>query len=390
MTLEREVEAMLAELRREVSDASCASARGVNDRGVPDSECKRLARAVPDQVARLLRTIDLLSLRTQALAQIELELFGWRDRREGYRSLDTPTVRSQWHQAVSGSARAETMKIVRHVIDDTKHLAQIQRLQAHECASALPSWQAKPQVRDGVLNTRDVSRGSLTFGVRSYPEATPIEIFVLVVRMWMQRTGKQRPLCWDMTGGSGTGHDVITTVFGGQMISTDIALDNGKTVYGDIREAGRLSHHRGRVGVLERGPEKTVKRPDLVFIHPPSRGWPACAWVYGRDTRAVAQDLGVLLERDLYVGALADAITASVGKLADGGLISVLVPEGVRLHQTVVHDPGIADALLERLAAICTLVEQHAVVDEQPVRQASLGTTRGPVEHLILAKKVTR
>lgn len=390
MSFAHEVESMVAEVRREIDDPPGLSPRRVNDRGVPDPEWKRLARAVPDQVAKLLRTIDLLSLRTQALEQIEQELFGWRDRREGYRSLDTATVRSAWHRALLGSARAETMRVVRHVIDDTKHLAQIQKLQSHECASVLPLWQAHPRVRDGVLYTRDVSRGTLTFGVRSYPEATPVEVFVLVVRMWMQRAGKRRPLCWDMTAGSGTGHDVITHVFGGLVISTDIALDNGNTVYGDIRDAGRLSHHGGCVLPMERGPEKFIKRPDLVFVHPPSRGWPACAWVYGRDTRAVSQDVGLLLERDAYGGALADAIKAAADYVAVGGLISVLVPEYLRIHQAVWPEHGMADVLLKQVAAACTLVERHAVVDEQPVKQASLGTTRGPIQHLILSKRVAR
>lgn len=385
-SLDPEVEAMVAEVRREIAAATAQQRVGANA-GEPDN-WKHLARALPPEVRRLVRTIDLLSLRVQALNHIERKVFGWEERRAGKRVLDTSAARIAWKRACSGERREATIRTVRYLIDDHKQLAQIQKLQDHQCALTLASWQEKPVVSQGTLHTRDVARGTPTFGVRSYPEATPIEVFVLVVQLWMERTGKSRPRVWDLTGGSGTGADVITTVFGGRVISTDIALDNGKTIYGSIRSVGRVSRHGGPVSILETGPDLVVTRPDITFIHPPSRGWPACCWIYGRDRGPLlAQDLGLLVERERYVEAISTAIRAAARRLASDGLVSVLVPEYFRLHQEVLDDPGAADAIVASVADICTVVDRHAVVDDEPVRQASLSRTRGPLEHLILAKK---
>lgn len=346
-------------------------------------------RALPTAVLTLLRTIDLTTLRMQALETIEAELFGWDARHDAGRALDNATVGSLWRRSLSAARRAETLRTIRRVVDQTKLVAQILKLQAHDCASALPDWQEEPEVQEGVLHVRDVHRGAATFGVRSYPEATPVEVVVYVVRRWIDTTHRAKPRCWDLTGGSGTVKDVVTTVFGGHVIGTDIALDNASTVYGDLRDAGRHSRHqRARKRFAgDQVPTGVIARPDLVFIHPPSRGWPACSWVYGRDVVATSRDLGLLLERDQYVRVVADAVRAGLAHMADGGLVSVLIPEYVRLHQQLTADFGTADLLLEKIADVSTLIERHAVVDDAPVRQASLGTSRGPLEHLILTRK---
>jgi hypothetical protein len=44
--------------------------------------------------------------------------------------------------------------------------------------------------------------------------------------------------------------------------------------------------------------------------------------------------------------------------------------------------------LLRNVNKNCTLIDRHRVVDELPVRQASLDYSRGPVEHLILGRRV--
>lgn len=392
MTVDPIVDALVRASEREFQDA-VTRVRDADSVIVEaaDGAWKQKAHALPAEVNKLLRTIDLPSLRVQALGAIEETLFGWQDRRNSRRALDIATVRAAWRRSLVGLQRSETLRVVRLAVDDAKHLAQIQKLQAHECASALPKWQEEPAVQHGVLHVRDVRRGTATFGVRSYPEATPVEVVVYTVRQWTSSTGKTKPRCWDLTAGSGTVFDVITTVFGGRVVGTDIAIDNAATIYGDLRDAGQHSRHRRAPKFFpgDEVPVDVIRRPDLVFVHPPSRGWPACAWIYGRDrVPSLTRDVGVLLERAQYVEVIADAARVALAQLADGGLMSVLVPEYVRCHQEISADPGTADALLAAIADVATLIERHTVVDDAPVRQASLGTTRGPVEHLILAKKL--
>lgn len=391
MSFDLQVQTILGAMDRDLADVRCNGDQLRRETENSEAIWKHQVHALPVEVARLLGSIDLCDLRIKALAQIEQELFGWNNRYEGNRALDTASVRATWRSALRENRRATIIPVVRHVIDDTKHVAQIQKLEFHEFAPALPPWQRYPRVQGGVLYTRDVTRGMPTFGVRSYPEATPVEVPVFVTRLWMKRTRRYQPACWDLTAGSGTVHDVVTAVFKGRVAGTDIALDNRTTVFGDIRDAGSHPRHARQMLRLPgyRAPKDVVSNPDLVFIHPPSRGWPACCWVYGREKeRARELDLGVLLERREYVQVIAHAVRTSMEHLAEGGLVSLVIPEYLRLHQEVVPDPGIADALLLQVQQECVLVARHAVVDEQPVKQTSLGTNRGPVSHLILAKKV--
>ena len=90
------------------------------------------------------------------------------------------------------------MKVVRLAVDDAKRIAQVQHLQEHAVPSSLPAWQREPRLVGGILHVRDVSRGTPTFGVRSYPEATPIEVVVYVAKLWMKSTGQQHPRTWDL------------------------------------------------------------------------------------------------------------------------------------------------------------------------------------------------
>jgi hypothetical protein len=388
---DQEDDSLIAEMEREFSSLSCHDSKDVEREDDYEAEWKYSVRTLPDDIAKLLNTIDLLSLRVEALNQIEHELFRWTDRKSKSRRLDAACVRMAWRSAVSGPQRSKTLRIVRHIVDDKKHVAQIQKLQAHECALALPSWQGNPQIKDGILYIRDVTRGTPTFGVRSYPEATPIEIPVLITNIWTRMTGRGRPNCWDVTAGSGTVYDVITTIYKGKVVGTDIAIANDITCYGDIRNIGHHPRHEHKPKLLpgDKGPKTVITRPDLVFIHPPSRGWPACYHIYGPDLEmACSQDIGVLMERKEYVAVIGEAILTAISRLAPGGLISVLIPEYIRCFSKITDDVGTTDELLNYVDIKCTLIDRHRVVDEAPVRQASLDYFRGPLEHLILGRRV--
>jgi hypothetical protein len=350
-------------------------------------------KALPPEISKLLGAVDLPALRMEVLENVENDMFGWSDRASDHGRLDQAAVRRAWRQRLWGPQRGATMKTLRHAVDNIKGVAQIQLLQEHQPVSNLPRWQIDPKIVEGILHIRDVSRGTPTFGVRSYPEATPIEVVVHVVRKWMQRTGRQHPRTWDPTAGSGTVHDVVTAIFGGTCAGTDIAIDNGITMYGDIDDVGAHplhTQHRGVPGVFE-VPAVRVTTPDLVFIHPSSRGWPGCSWLYGYRNREEVNfnlnlDLAYTLDRGAHIERIAKVVRTSVRRLAPGGLISLLIPEYVRFHQELAPDRGIATDLLRTLSAEALLIERHEVVDDHPVRQTSLDRARSPLVHLILAR----
>jgi hypothetical protein len=238
-----------------------------------------------------------------------------------------------------------------------------------------------------------VSRGALTFGVRSYLEATPVELVVYVVQRWMATAKKSKPQAWDITAGGGTVKDVITGIYHGTVAATDIALDTGATIHGDLEDIGRHPLHaqaRGIPGIIRARPV-LVPLPDLIFIHPPSRGWPGATWLFGARVRDeivmnLKRDLAYELNRDAYVGRLVKAIRVGLRRLATGGLLSLLVPEYVRFHQRITPDPGIAGAIVRSLGTDAVVLERHEVVDVRPVRQASMDRARGPLVHVIVTK----
>jgi hypothetical protein len=395
-----DLEDLLEALAREFPETEPRTSGAENEESPDASEDRGRARAnwkvavqtLPPEVTRLVGTIDLMTLRRSALGSIEEDLFGWANRTSAEGRLDVAAVRRAWRRALSGPQRDATLKVVTRAVDDVKRVAQAERLQEHEVASRLAAWQECPQVVGGILHVRDVSRGARTFGLRSYPEATPIEVVVYVVALWTKRTGREHPHSWDLTAGSGTVHDLLTTIFGGVVAGTDIAIDNRTTVCGSLDEPGEhaLPRERGVPGVF-RAPAPRVTTPDLVFLHPPSRGMPACSWLYGLRGRwdvavHLRSDLAYMADRRAYVERIAKAVRTSLGRLAPGGMLSLLVPEYVRDHQQIAADRGIGDDILHLLGDGARLIERHEVVDDAPVRQTSLDRARGPLVHLILGR----
>lgn len=354
-------------------------------------------RAMPPPAAKLLDSIQVTSLKVEALHRIESQLFGWDSRRVKNRTLDQADVRRAWREAWRPELLTASLKTVRSAIDEVKSLAQIQLLQDHPPAEVLPSWQREPKVTDSVLRVRDVQRGKPTFGVRSYLEPTPVEVVVHVVRRWMRMTRKTRPSVWDPTAGSGTVADVVTTIFGGSVASTDLAVENAVVAFGDLENIGTHHLHRrqhlGRTVIRWYSPPQkgVIATPDLVFLHPPSRGFPGASFLFG--SRA-GEEITNYLDSDLtyadrrrWVEVVSNAVRAAIGRLGDGGLLSLLVPEYVRCHQEVADDEGLADGVLARFGTEeVQLVQRWNVIDERPVNQISIGSTRGPLVHLLLRR----
>jgi hypothetical protein len=86
-----------------------------------------------------------------------------------------------------------------------------------------------------------------------------------------------------------------------------------------------------------------------------------------------------------YLAEILTAAVRAVQRLAPDGLVSVLLRAAERDHQRVTTDPQLvtdfADAMSEFSEA--RLVERFRVTEPVPVNQASLGTTRHPMTHLL-------
>lgn len=369
--LDREVDQLVAEVESEFAEeAVVRSEAHICNPENAERLYEELVRHVPRPIRKRLGTVRQPMLRLEALRACESELFEW-----GSEPDDPTTVRASWTAAWSPEHRADTLKAVKRTLDNVKAMAHCGALYSHRVADHLGPRQESPQAVEGVLRVLDV-RGGPSFGFRTFLEATPVEVPVLVVRLWQGVTGRLSPLVWDPTGGSGTVREVVTRVFEGIVASTDLTPVNEHIVKGDIRQLGDLYRcllkpHR-------------IERPDLVFIHAPSRGRPSYPELYDRDReRGKTFDL-CSLDRDSYIQELVIAAQTALERLAPGGLLSLLVPEYRRRGSTITPDPGIADQILNSLEGPWSLVERHQVIDQEPVAQASLGRSRGRMVHLIL------
>lgn len=360
---------------------------------------RHLSGSVPAAVRDLLDSIDVVGLRVEAAEEVEAEVFGWSTRvaiRDGRPvRVDPATAIATWRHAMNGS-RQNVLTAVRRVVDEKKWEAHYKRLVEHEIATTLWPEHRNPEPIDGVLTVREPQWRGPSFGVRGYLEATPLEIPLHVVRRWQARTGRIAPKVWDLTAGGNTVSDVLTTLFAATVVQTDLAEGLREDVtMADIGDAGRL-HAHGRRQSLGLEPLSTgivVQRPDLVFIDPPSRGRPTHTEIYNgvrcpgvAPPPSTGADLAAD-DRDTYLVFILRAVRMSLRRLAAGGLVSVLLREAVRDHQRVTVDADLVSDLLQHGAELgMTVSERFRIEEPRPINQASLGTTRYPMTHMLFEK----
>ncbi len=337
---------------------------------------RRLSRAVPRDVLHLVQTIDVPMYRVEGLEAIELQLYGWRGRRKPHPhspgdsvAVSPAEVRRSYNTALAEPRRGRTLQVVRHVVDRVKAAGYLRKLTATgERSNERPE---PSRVQNGSLLVFDpTDRRTPTYGVRSTLEATPVEVPEYVIRV-LRTFGSHEPaLILDLTAGSSTDADVAAT-YGGETVEADLAPLNDVTLAHDLRDIRRWS--------------AGSRKFDLIFLHPASVGLPS----------PVRLADGVRADRDLafchpdeWVEVVSQAVNDALGLLQEGhGLLSVLIPEGVRNHQNVLPLPGIADRIVAGLPDDAFIVERLQIRWERAARQVSLGRNRVPTIHLLIARE---
>lgn len=350
----------------------------------------RESRLLPAAVARMLEHVEVAGLRLEALSFAE-ETVCWSVPK---RSLNPAKKAELWTRAWSRRP-VETAKAIHKAIDHVLRTVYIGRLVEHEVPEKLPRHVQAARVVNGVLAVDDPERRRPSLGVRSYAEATPPEIVVVTVKVWQRRRAaskmpKRGPRAWDLTSGSNTVADAIK-LLAGSCVSTDLTQNSGnarETATLDARRVGCCTSHGAKPPSKPYSVEDTliIARPDLIFFDPPSRGSPTQQEL----------DLGVhqhldlaILDREEWVMTVADIASRAVRHLSSGGLMSLLVREGIRNHQHVTPEPGVADEVLAALGDNVTVVGQHRVEFGNTRNQASLIQNRLPMRHLLLARRAS-
>jgi hypothetical protein len=362
-----------------------------SDHRLHEQRWHRAARALPGPVRRLLETVDVPWLRAETLEEIESEIFGWEERQTSTREgrtvrLDQAGVRSSWSGLLNAHL-AETMSTVRRIVDENKRAAHFTRVQGRDVGGQLLPQHRNPTAKEGVLTlTPPPHRRTPYFGVSSYLEATPVEVPVYVARSWQRRTRGTNPKVWDLTAGSCTVAEVLRTDCGAVVVSSDLVGSDVLDARADLRDAGRIPQHRGpRQRSENHGQSLVVETPDLVFLDPPGRGLPTHASLY----LGLRPELDfALLDRNDYLGEVLGAVVDASTRLASGGLVSVLLREGVRADQRVTVDPTLVAEFVDAAAEFpeLDLVDRVVLHEPAPVRQASLASTRYPMTHLLFAR----
>lgn len=332
------------------------------------------ARSVPRELRSLINTVDVPMYRVECLDDVEHQLFGWRSRvatdhrvRGAEVALSPVQVRLAYERALEGHRRDRTLQVVRHAVDRTKNAAFVRKLTDEDRAMERPGL---PLREDGVLEVYDPKdRARPAHGVRSFLEATAVQVptYVIDIQVTYGRSAPKAVL--DVTGGGGTNRDVVSC-FGGSTLELDLApvSDNCRAI--DVR---RFKEHVG------------TQTYDVVFIHPPSIGLPSPVAV--ADGAWVEADLACCTVEE-WVSAVTKAMRDAIDVLRPGhGLLSMVIPEGIRAHQRVFPLPGIADQVIEGLPEDAFVVERLRLKWGHRARQFSLGRARVPSVHLLIARE---
>jgi hypothetical protein len=331
-------------------------------------------RSLPPAVRAAVLTIDVPMYRMECISEIEMRLFGWDDRRRSDQTCPGSTlpvlpaeVRVAYTRVLAADRREQTLRLVRHVVDQVKRRGFVRRLLDARRQTTVPD---EPRLRAGGIHCEDPeSRPEATHGVRSYLEATPVQVVEFVVDFLKENGQTEVGRVLDLTAGSGTVTDVVAA-HRGRTAERDLGPVRDRTHALDLRQVHRAA--------------ETGRKFDLVFMHPPSIGRP----------HPVAMNQGLVqgdlsrVHPDEWVAVLAAAIEGALSFLQTGlGLLSVLVPEGVRDHQRVLPLPGMADRIVERLPEGAYVVDRRQLRWGRRARQVSLGRARVPSVHLLIAQE---
>lgn len=363
-----------------VPERPCSQGRRTTARARRDWD--RESRLLPAAVARMLEHVEVAGLRLEALSYVEETVFWGTPKR----SLNPAKRAELWARAWSRRP-VDTAKAIHRAIDHVLRTVYIGRLVEHEVPEKLPRHVQGARVVNGVLNVDDPERRRPSLGVRSYTEATPPEIVVVTVKAWQRRRAalkapKRGPRAWDFTAGSNTVAEVLQS-YGGKTAPFDLTNNHEVVTHGDARRFERCPYF-GAKTFGEVPTERIIRSPDLVFFDPPSRGSPTQQEL----------DLGVhqhldlaILDRELWVMTVADIASRAARHLVSGGLLSLIVREGIRTHQHVTPESGVADEVLAALGDNVAVVGQHRVEFGNRRNQASLIQSRLPIRHLLLARR---
>lgn len=331
-------------------------------------------RSLPPAVRAAVLTIDVPMYRMECISEIEMRLFGWIDRARSHDTCPGSTVpvvpvevRTAYTRALAADRREQTLRLVRHVVDQVKRRGFVRRLLDGRRQTTFPD---EPRLTRGGIHCEDPeSRPEASYGVRSYLEATPVQVVEFVIDFLKENGRAHAARVLDLTAGAGTVTDVVAA-HGGRTAERDLGPVRDRTHALDLRQVHRAA--------------ETGRKFDLVFIHPPSIGRPHPV---GMNQGLVQGDLS-RVHPDEWVAVLAAAIEGALSFLQTGlGLLSVLVPEGVRDHQRVLPLPGMADRIVERLPEGAYVVDRRQLRWGRRARQVSLGRARVPTVHLLVARE---
>jgi len=334
-------------------------------------------RSLPPAVRTPVLTIDVPMYRMECISEIEMRLFGWTDRRRlddtcpgSTVAVPPAEVRVAYTRALSADRREQALRLVRHVVDEVKRRGFVRRLLDERRQATVPD---EPRLTRGGIHCEDPeARTEATHGVRSYLEATPVQVVEFVVGLLENLGGRKVTNVLDLTAGSGTVADVVAA-HGGRTAERDLGPVRDRTHALDVRQVQRAAEP-GRLF-------------DLVFIHPPSIGRPHPVEM---NQGLVQGDLS-RVHPDEWVAVVASAIEGALRFLQPGhGLLSVLVPEGIRDHQRVLPLPGMADRIVDRLPEGGYVVDRRQLRWGRRARQVSLGRARVPTVHLLIARETWR
>ena len=327
--------------------------------------------------------------------------------------MDRALVRARWTARWARAERSKTLSIVEDAVNEILRRDHLGRLVVDRRFAELPQDLRHPDVREGVLTVKDARTAVGAVHIRAFLECTPPEIVVRTAyvaaehrRRLNLRTAYPFPLAWDVTSGSRTVPRVLGGL-GGQVVASDLT-PHFNDIKLDARDLGLATQHRlpfvrrartagemmARPGLDEA--ELSVDHPHIIYFDPPSRGWPTHQELYG-DGAPSDQDLGrdlAELDRDTWVTVVGGVAVLALLHLGVGGVVSLLVREGRRERERVFPEEGVADEVLgfirERIPDVVVLDDLRVVYDPvHTCNQRSLGASRLPMRHVVLAKGAT-
>ena len=326
-------------------------------------------------------------------------------------TMDRAQVRAAWKRAWARPRRAATQRVVEDCINFVLRRDHVGRLTVDLRFQQLPENLRHPDVKDGVMTVKDPKRTRGAIYLRSYMEVTPPELLVRSVHVaagYRKTLGLTTcypfPLCWDVTDGSGTARKVLGAM-GGQVVCSDLTAHFGCITL-DVRNIGEAERHklpffrRYRTGdqkaaVPSGTDDLSTNKPHMVFVDPPSRGTPSHQEVYG-DGAIMEHEMGLdlaELDRETWTNVVGwVVVVALLDHISEGGVVALTVREGRREREHVSPEEGVTEDVLgvirEGVPDLEVLDDVRVVYDRvHTCQQTSLGASRLPMRHLVLAVK---